>query len=118
MRMRRGSLHHTDISRVIEQFIPGMYVVCTYINGVADSIRGVVQSVDKKAQKVNVAWNGGAVKQHDPTELMPATMPVSQQPKKESETTKKVVMEDEKNVRLSKKNIHQTVANVMRGFIR
>lgn len=115
---RRGSLHHTELSRMIEQFKPGMYVVATYAPGPADSIRGVVRDVDMKSKKIYVAWNGGPVKQHDADELMPASMPVSEQSEVEGNAARDLVMKTEAEKRLSSKDMHRTVASVMRSFIK
>jgi len=115
MRLRRGSLHHTELSRMIEQFKPGMYVVSTYISSPGDSLRGIVQSIDDKAKKVYVAWNGGAVKQHDADELMPATMPVIQQPASEGNTMKNVVMDDTKKA--NNLNIKHIVAKILKEYL-
>lgn len=117
MRKRRGSLHQTEHERMIEQFQPGMYVLCTY-QVIGDSLRGVVRDVDKKSNKVYVAWNGGPVKQHDADELMPASMPVSEQSSVEGNAARDLVMKSEIEKKLSSQDMHRTVASVMRSFIK
>ena len=70
MRTRRGSsFYRSELARVIDQFAPGDYVLSTFMV-IGDSLQGLVTDVNKKENKVYVAWNGGAVKQHDPDELM------------------------------------------------
>lgn len=72
---RRVSRHYTERERMIKQFEVGDYVVPTYMI-IGDALRGIVMKVDEACQKVWVAWNGSAVKQHTAEELMLATIPV------------------------------------------
>lgn len=67
---RRGTKLWSDmVSGMIDSFRQGDIVAPTMTKHT--QVPGVVQDVDKKAHKVTVAWNGGAVQQHDPDEVMP-----------------------------------------------
>lgn len=77
MTLRRGSrFYRSELARMIEQFRKGDIVVPTFFANPASGLRGVVTDINIPCNKVYVAWNGGAVKQHDPEEVMLAVKPV------------------------------------------
>jgi ribosomal protein L37AE/L43A len=77
MAMRRGSSFYRDeMARMFDQFKPGFIVAPTFIGSSNDALRGVVTAVNRVENKVYVAWNGGAVSQHDPDDVMIVSSPV------------------------------------------
>jgi len=77
MRTRRGaSFYRSELARMLAQFYPGALVGPLTVSSPGDSIAGIVKSVNPAENKVYVAWNGGAVKQHDPDEIALRVFPV------------------------------------------
>lgn len=116
--MFKDKKHMTEQERMMKQYVPGMYVLCTSMV-IGDSLRGIVEAVDEKCQKVYVAWNGGPVKQHGPDEIMPAETPVFQAPKSESQEVKKVVEDVDVSTTPNLRRSHRNIANrIARRHIR
>ena len=73
MRTRRGASYWPGpLGNMIDQFRPGD-IVDSIVTGSSD-LWGVVVSVDRKCNKVVVAWAGGSEVQHDPDEIQPALL--------------------------------------------
>jgi len=68
MRTRRGSTYWTStMSGHMDVFQRGDVVQSTIVSG--GNFYGVVRDVDRKTNKVLVAWGGGSLNQHDPEEV-------------------------------------------------
>ena len=68
LKYRRGSTYWTsELSKMIDVYHEGDLV--SYIGVGAEELYGVVSTVDKVCNKINVSWNGGSDKQHAPDEL-------------------------------------------------
>jgi len=68
MRTRRGSSFY---SGGLGELIDRLRVddVVSYVLNDGDGFSGIVRDVDRKTNKVTVAWAGGIVRQHDPEEI-------------------------------------------------
>ena len=70
MNERRGSnFYRSDLADAVRQFQEGD-VVTPVITGSDRTFYGIVRGVVNKENKVYVAWNNGAISQHDPDEVM------------------------------------------------
>ena len=69
--LRRGShFYRSEMAGLISQYQEGDIVKSALV-GPGDNFYGIVRHVCSKINKVDVAWGGGAISQHDPDELMP-----------------------------------------------
>jgi len=69
MMLRRGNHYELETSGLISQYQEGDIVKSVLVG--RDNFYGVIKHVSRKINKVDVAWGGGAISQHDPDELMP-----------------------------------------------
>jgi len=68
MRRRASSLWRSNLDNIIMQFEPGDIVHALITSG-DSTFYGVIRDVNAVENKVYVAWNNGAVTQHDPDEV-------------------------------------------------
>lgn len=70
MKARRGTdFWPGEAGKMVSQYVPGDMVYSTLVP--TRAFVGVVKEVQKKLNKVLVAWGGGFIGQHDPDEIMP-----------------------------------------------